>query len=227
VRSGKVKCRSCGTTVTVFEDEIGTTGKCPKCGAPTTVGAEAFSEEQQPASKTSQSAASDVWDGDLELEVEEPAPTPAPEREVVVRQTRPQQAAPADFRVRREGRGRERSGREEEGPGMPLWLFWFLDLFPGLIRPVVLIMSLLMLPVAAVVCWLGFFILTLGAIFAGFATAGFGLIIYWSALAWIIYGYISLPSEALAEFDSRKWTAFLLLALAPVGLGLFLIARPR
>jgi hypothetical protein len=225
VRSGKVKCRSCGTAVTVFEDEIGTTGKCPKCGAPTMVAAEAFAEELRPASKGSERTAGDAWAGDLELEIEEPAPSL--EREVAVRQTKSQQAAPADFRARRAGRGRDRSEQEEEGPGMPLWLFWFLDLFPGLIRPLVLIMSLLMLPVAVVVCWLGFFILTLGAIFAGFATAGFGLIIYWSALAWIIYGYICLPSEALAEFDSRKWTAFLLLALAPVGLGLFLIGTSR
>jgi len=56
---------------------------------------------------------------------------------------------------------------------------------------------------------------------SGLFIAGFGMVIYWSAVAWLIYGYVCLPSEALAEFDSRQWSVMLLLGLAPVALGLY------
>ncbi len=104
-----------------------------------------------------------------------------------------------------------------------LLLYWFLDLFPGLMRPKVLILSILAVPVAAAVGVLGLFITGLGAVIAGMLIAGFALVIYSTAVAWMIYGDLAAPSEALADFDGKRWVAFLLLALAPIAIGLALI----
>lgn len=94
--------------------------------------------------------------------------------------------------------------------------FWFLDLFPGLVRPRVLIMSLVALPVAAGLVGLGLALFSIGGVFAGMAVAAFGMVTYWAAVAWLIYGYVCLPGEALSEFDGTRWMVFALLASAPM-----------
>ncbi|MGD2173982.1 MAG: zinc ribbon domain-containing protein [Candidatus Brocadiaceae bacterium] len=106
--------------------------------------------------------------------------------------------------------------REEEGPGIPAPLYWFLNLFPGLVRPSVLVMSILAMGIAVPVGWLGMFLFLLGAVFSGVAVLGFALLMYGTGWVWLLYGYICLPSEALAEFDGTRWTVFMLLVLAPI-----------
>jgi hypothetical protein len=101
-------------------------------------------------------------------------------------------------------------------------LLRLLNLVPGLAQPKVLILTLLALPVAGAVTWLGFFIAALGGPIAGVMIGGFGLVIYWTAVSWVVYGWICLPSEALAEFNSAQWTVFAVLALAPIAVGLAL-----
>jgi hypothetical protein len=102
-------------------------------------------------------------------------------------------------------------------------LYGFLDTFPGLVRPVVLVMFLISLPVAAGIVWLGFTLIAFGGIISGFAIAGFGMVVYWAGLSWLIYGYVCLPSEAMAEFDARRWSVMLVLGLGPVAYGLYWI----
>jgi len=106
---------------------------------------------------------------------------------------------------------------EERGPAAPLRaLLWMLEIFPGLFSPKCLICSLLTLIGAALVVGLAVFIIALGAVISGLFIAGFGMVMYWSAVSWILYGYVTLPSEAMAEFDGKKWTVFLLATFLPI-----------
>jgi hypothetical protein len=243
MRTGNVACRGCGATIRVFEDEIGTEGTCPRCGVTNTVDAAAFAAGQEGAAPSRAPAegaggatagtqglrpdspgqpadSPDAWSGGLELE-EEHAPgraqPPGANRRVVGAAQEPSRLPLRSARLT------PRQELEEEGPGILAPLLWFLELFPGLVRPSVLVMSILMVPIAGFVSWLGFFLLTLGGLIAGFMIAGFGLVIYWTALSWIIYGYICLPSEALAEFEGAQWTVFLLLGFAPIVGGFLLM----
>ncbi len=113
---------------------------------------------------------------------------------------------------------------EEELRGPVLVLYWFLDLFPGFMRPRVLVLSMLLLPIAVAIGYLGLFLTALGGMIAGILIAGFAMVIWCTAVAWMIYGYLAMPAEALADFDAKRWVAFLLLGSAPVTIGLALMS---
>lgn len=106
---------------------------------------------------------------------------------------------------------------EEQEPGV-LWrmLEWFLEFFPGLVRPKVLIMSVGALMVAGAVGYLALFLLGFGALISAMAIGGFAVVIYWTAWCWMMYGYLCMPAEAMVEFDGKKWTMLLLATAAPV-----------
>jgi len=112
----------------------------------------------------------------------------------------------------------EQPDPEPEVPPGLVPLLWLLELFPGLASPKVLILSILALPVAAGVLQLALLLIGFGAIVTGIFIAGFAMVIYWTAVAWLLYGNICMPAEAMAEFDSTKWMVFLLAAFAPMSL---------
>ena len=116
--------------------------------------------------------------------------------------------------------GQPQAPPEPEGAPPLGPLLWFLELFPGLVQPKVLVMCLLAFPVAAGVGWLGLFLVAVGGVFAGMAIGAFALVIYWTAVAWLLYGEVCMPAEALCEFDGTRWLVYLLLAFAPMT-GLF------
>ncbi len=95
-------------------------------------------------------------------------------------------------------------------------LLWFLNLCPGLVRPKVVILFALAMPIAAGLGYLGVFLLMLGAVFSGGAVAAFGLVVYWTAWTWVLFGDTCFPSEALAEFDSIRWLLMVLLTVTPI-----------
>ncbi len=73
------------------------------------------------------------------------------------------------------------------------------------------------MPLAVGLGWMGVFVLMLGAIFSGGAIAAFGLIVYWTAWAWVFYGYVCFPSEALADFNSTQWLLMILVTVTAGG----------
>jgi len=77
---------------------------------------------------------------------------------------------------------------------------------------------------AGKVGWLGLFLTALGGMICGILIAGFAMVIYCTAVVWMIYGYLAMPAEALADFDAKRWVAFLLLGSAPVTIGLALMS---
>lgn len=95
-------------------------------------------------------------------------------------------------------------------------LQWFLYLFPGLARPGVVLGSAVLLAVAAlggVAAWLVAF----GLVVPVFVPGVVAVILFWTALSWILYGETVMPAEALAEFDAVHWLLLCVLTIAAIG----------
>lgn len=113
---------------------------------------------------------------------------------------------------------------EEEGFGLLGPLLWFLNIFPGLARPLVLIVSVLAIALSTVVAGVGVWVTLLGAVISGVFILGFALLMWGTGWVWLLYGYLCFPSEALADLEGYKWTIWILLVLAPIAL-LFALGR--
>ena len=105
---------------------------------------------------------------------------------------------------------------EEEGLGALAALYWLLDFAPGLASPTALIGSVLAMLGAVPLAYLGLGILVMGAPFSGIMIVGFALMTWATGWAWLLCGYVCLPAEALTEFNSTKWTVWVMAAVAPV-----------
>jgi hypothetical protein len=116
----------------------------------------------------------------------------------------------------------------DEEPETLLWRIgiWFFEIFPGVARPAVISMSLLALVVGGIVAGLGAMMLGFGAIFFAILAGAVALICYWTALSWLMYGYVCLLPEAMSEFDGRHWLVLMLATFGPLGL-VFALTRPE
>lgn len=103
-----------------------------------------------------------------------------------------------------------------------------LACLPGLRRPTVMAMSLIVtavgvsLVLAGLIMLLSFFVLL-----SGMMMAGLGVLCYAQAVAWMIRGELALLNDCLVDFDGAQWNIFTLALLTPlaviVGLGLWLM----
>jgi len=116
-------------------------------------------------------------------------------------------------------------GEAREGPGLPGPMMWLMGLFPGVFKPVVLVLSLLGIAFALFAFWLAVFILQLGGMISAFAIGGGGMLIYWTCVSWLLYGYIVVPVEAMTEFQGKHWMALVLATLIPGAAFLLLMKR--
>ena len=107
------------------------------------------------------------------------------------------------------------------GPGAGV--IWVLDLLPGITRPVVLVCAMIVFALAMVGLLVAAMIFQMGAMISAFAIGGGSMILYWSAVSWILYGYVCVPVEAMAEFQGKHWTAFFLATVVPGSLFLLLM----
>ena len=120
----------------------------------------------------------------------------------------------------------EPTDEPEAGPGTArLALLWVLELFPGLASLKVIICSLLAFAVGAVGFALGAWLLAMGAALTAFAAGGGGVILYWTAWSWILYGAVCSPVEALADLNSRQWFVLMLVTVVPMGLAIWGMKR--
>jgi hypothetical protein len=98
----------------------------------------------------------------------------------------------------------------------------FLTLFPGFARPKVIGAVLAMMLMAV-----GPPKLVLDAMramdLAGFVLLpvlllliGCGLLEYWAALCWTIYGSVCNPIDALSDFDAKRWAVLMTVGLLPL-----------
>lgn len=112
---------------------------------------------------------------------------------------------------------------EEKPDSAPrLALMWILETFPGLVQIKVVLASIAIFVLALVSFALAFFMLGFQVyVTACFIGAG-GVILYWTGLSWIMYGYVCSPIEAMTEFQSRHWIVLVMATVIPATVFLFL-----
>jgi len=104
----------------------------------------------------------------------------------------------------------------------------FAGRFPGLFRAKTLVLSLIVLAMAAGCFVLCVVLLSMGVVMTAATAGGVGLILYAQAVAWILTGEIQLLVEAMTEFDGPRWNAFILALIIPLTLVLvFMGLRPK
>ncbi|MDX1565615.1 MAG: hypothetical protein R3236_09430 [Phycisphaeraceae bacterium] len=92
----------------------------------------------------------------------------------------------------------------------PWWypLAYIPAMFPGLKKPAVLVVSVLLTVVGLGVLGLGLGLGIFGALIGGMIISGVGLMAIAQAVAQMIVGEIKLLPELLMEFESVRWTCF-------------------
>jgi len=115
------------------------------------------------------------------------------------------------------GRAKPRLREEPLEPPVGLRpLCWLLEYFPGLASPKVIILTAIIFVMAAAFAGAALFMVVLGAVIIAFLSGGFAILLYWTGLAWILSGEVSMPWDALADFNGTHWMLFATLTLLPV-----------
>ena len=98
------------------------------------------------------------------------------------------------------------------------------EYLPGLFRPKILVLSIIVTLVALV--FLGFcaFLAALGALIEAGMVGAPGLILYGQAIAMMLAGETGYLQELLPELDGRRWLIFFVLLLSP-WISLYYVAR--
>jgi hypothetical protein len=99
---------------------------------------------------------------------------------------------------------------------------WFLDIFPGLLHPMVILFTLLAVGLSAVGIYMAVFYLGMGATIFVFFIGGAAVLVYWAAMCWLLSGSLCTPVEAMTEFTGRHWLAFILLTAIPASMFMLL-----
>ena len=89
------------------------------------------------------------------------------------------------------------------------------DLMPGLFRPVLLIVALLVGCVGLGIMVFGWIIFTMGAIFPAVAIMAAGLVVYAQAIGWVLTGSFALLTECLTDLEGNQWLLFFIVFFAP------------
>ncbi len=123
-------------------------------------------------------------------------------------------ACGAALRKRRPGRARsKRAARTAKRGGI---VYGFLDLLPGLTHPKVLAWTAVMLAFAGGTGLFAIHCLTLNLLPATLLIGLLAMVFYCTALTWLLYGYVCVPSEAVVEFDGRQWLLMIALTVLPI-----------
>ena len=105
----------------------------------------------------------------------------------------------------------------EEARSLPVRLLLFVGgLAPGLFRPLVLVLSIVVVALGLGIMGFGMVIFQVGALIGAVAIMAGGLVVYAQAIAWVLAGSICLLPEAMVDFDSNQWTMFLAIVLLPI-----------
>jgi len=105
---------------------------------------------------------------------------------------------------------------EEERSLLVRLLLFVGGLAPGLFRPRVLVLSIVVAVVGLAIMGFGVSILGVGAVIAAVAIMAAGLVVYAQAIAWVLAGGFCLLSEAMVDFDANQWTTFFVIVLLPM-----------
>ena len=116
-------------------------------------------------------------------------------------------------------------GEEEAPPSPPMRALMLIGEFaPGLLRPLVLIASLVVAVLGLGILAFGLALFAAGVLLSAFAVGAAGVIVYAHGIAWLLDGGLSWLPEALVDFDGPRWGIFFVLLLAPL-VALFLLVK--
>jgi len=114
---------------------------------------------------------------------------------------------------------------EERPPSLPVRAVMLVgEWTPGLLRPVVLLLSVVVGLLGLGILAFGIGLLGMGAVISCFAVGAAGVIVYAHAAAWIVDGEVSLLSEALTNFEGGRWLVFFVLLALPF-VSVFLLVK--
>ena len=112
--------------------------------------------------------------------------------------------------------------------GLKLLARYIPALLPGLFRPKVLIISMLMLLSGLLMIILGVALALSMIFFEGMIIASVGVLAYAQTMAWLIAGELKMLPDALTDFDGAQWNMFTGAILIPIIAMFILIAnRPE
>lgn len=96
--------------------------------------------------------------------------------------------------------------------------------FPGLLRPVVLVMSLIVCLIGLGAIGFGIALFAAGVLISSFAVSTAGVVIYAHGASWLLDGEVCWLTDSLTNFDGRRWGIFVILLAAPFA-AIFLLVR--
>jgi hypothetical protein len=118
----------------------------------------------------------------------------------------------------------EETDEEEAEPSRALRAVMFVgEWFPGLLRPLVLVMSLIVCLVGLGAIGFGIALFAAGVLISSLAVSTAGVVIYAHGASWLLDGDICWLSDSLTNFDGRRWGIFFLLLAVPFVAIFFLV----
>ena len=113
--------------------------------------------------------------------------------------------------------GAEEEPEEDEAPpSLPLRVLTFVgEWLPGLLRPHVVALSIVVGLIGLGVLAFGLALLALGALITCFMAGAIGVIIYAQAAVWLLDGELTWLVEALTNLDGPRWALFFALLVLP------------
>ncbi len=235
----KVRCPQCHQTLNAPEEAAGKKIRCPRCRTAFYLG------PVEPAPPPSpELPARDATDQPSQFEIEPRAPrlelSQEPEQETV-RCPICNGAVPAHADICPRCGFNRRTGEtsvkhlqresaleeEEEKKSFPILALEFIGgLLPGLFRPGLVVMAVLLSLAGFAVLGLALFVIGLGGVLGGMVIGGAGLIVYGQALGLLLYGEWAMLPECLAECDGKRWMLFFVLLFGPFAI-LYFLLRPH
>ncbi len=100
------------------------------------------------------------------------------------------------------------------------WTLYFAAVFPGVVRPGMVIFSVIIMVAGIAILAFGL-ALALGALvqpfpFEGMAISAAGLVLWAQAWGWIMTDEFSVMPNTFVEFDEERWWAFVFLMMLPI-----------
>jgi len=114
---------------------------------------------------------------------------------------------------------------EESEPSRALRAVMFVgECFPGLLRPGVVVMSLIVCLIGLGAIGFGIALFAAGVLISSFAVSTAGVVIYAHGASWLLDGDVCWLTDSLTNFDGRRWGIFVILLAAPFA-AIFLLVR--
>ena len=117
------------------------------------------------------------------------------------------------------------SNIEHEYDRYPLWrkaLVKLYDLFPGLFKPLHVILFFVSIAIAFLLINLGLVMLTFGALLATIMICTFGVVVYAQGVVFLLSTRLEIMHQAFVDIEGGQWTIFLVMVFGPA-LAIFLL----